>query len=416
MTSGGSVSTSLIGQTLGQYRILDELGAGGMGVVYKAQDIRLGRLVAVKVLPQATADDEEAVERFLREARTASSLNHPNICTIYSFDEQAGQLYVAMELLKGEPLYRKIAGKPLDFRTLLDLATQIADALDAAHAEGILHRDIKPANIFLTRRGQVKILDFGLAKLATSSHFLDPMSSPTERFSSMAGTTVGTVSYMSPEQARGEDVDPRTDLFSFGVVLYEMATGRQSFPGATTAVVFDGILNREPMPPSTLNAQIPTEIDRIISKALEKDRTLRYQSAADMRADLQRLKRDSGSRRVAAAGVSSSGSVVIPQASGVNLSYPSAAYSTSELPIATGETHVIPPPSAAPIAAAPPPASAPAPAARGGLSPKTIGAAAAVVIGLLAIAGVARMVMSSGAEPQPPVAQVDPNAAPAGEP
>src|SRR4029450_5004602 len=213
MAPDGSVSTSLIGQTLGQYRILDELGAGGMGVVYKAQDLRRGRLLAVKVLPQATADDEEAVERFLREARTASSLNHPNICTIYSFDEQAGQLYLAMELLEGEPLDRKIAGRPLDVRTLLDLATQIADALDAAHSEGILHRDIKPANIFVTRRRQVKILDFGLAKLASSTHFLDTMSSPTERFSSMAGTTVGTIAYMSPEQARGEDVDPRTDLF-----------------------------------------------------------------------------------------------------------------------------------------------------------------------------------------------------------
>lgn len=310
-----------IGQTLGQYKILETLGAGGMGIVYKAQDTRLGRLVALKVLPRAHAEDAESVERFRREARTASSLNHSNICTIYSFDEQDGQLFLAMELLEGETLDARLSGKPLDLAMLLDIGTQIADALDAAHADGVLHRDIKPANIYLTRRGQVKILDFGLAKLTPGHGRRRHANEPhlTERFTSQAGTTVGTITYMSPEQARGEDLDPRTDLFSFGVVLYEMATGRLSFPGATTAVVFDGILNREPAAPSTLNATIPLELDRIICKALEKDRDLRYQSAADMRVDLQRLRRDSGSRKVSAAMPAvddTSATIVLPSGAG----------------------------------------------------------------------------------------------------
>ena len=309
------MSKSLVGQTLGHYKILDQLGSGGMGVVYRAQDTKLGRQVALKVLPASTnSTDDETVERFRREARTASALNHPNICTIYGFDEHQGQLYLAMELLDGDPLDRRLSGRPLDLKHMLDIGTQVADALDAAHTEGILHRDVKPANIFLTRRGQVKMLDFGLAKLAPEyrrrSSQVDAKNETrvAEHFTSKAGTTVGTIAYMSPEQARGDDVDPRTDLFSFGVVLYEMATGKQSFPGHTTAVVFDGILNRDPIPPSTINAMLPSELDRIISKALEKDRSLRYQTAADVGADLKRLRRDSGSKQ----GVPASSGVVAP--------------------------------------------------------------------------------------------------------
>lgn len=342
------MSTPPSSQIFGHYRILDQLGAGGMGVVYRAQDQRLGRLVALKVLPAATANDQEAVERFRREARTASSLSHPNICTIYSFDEIDGQLVLAMELLDGETLDRRLAGRPLDLRTLLDLAEQVADALDAAHGEGILHRDVKPANIFVTRRAQAKVLDFGLAKLVPR-HRHGSAGDDTiadAHFSSMAGTTVGTIAYMSPEQARGEELDPRTDLFSFGVVLYEMATGRQGFPGHTTAVIFDGILNREPTAPSMVNAAVPAELDRIVSKALEKDRAMRYQTAADMRSDLRRLRRDSGTRRIQVPAFDTdpnAATVVFPQ--GPSGSGSGAAASTPPTePVAQTATATTPPP------------------------------------------------------------------------
>ena len=349
-----TVTTSLVGQTLGHYKILDHIGAGGMGVVYRAQDLKLGRQVALKVLPTGNTASEEAVERFRREARTASSLNHPNICTIYGFDEHDGQLYLAMELLDGEPLDRKLSGRPLDLKVMLDIATQVADALDAAHTEGILHRDIKPANIFLTRRGPVKVLDFGLAKLAPeyrrSGRRFDARqeTSPPEHFTSAAGTTVGTIAYMSPEQARGDEVDPRTDLFSFGVVLYEMATGRQSFPGHTTAVVFDGILNRDPVPPSAINGMLPAELDRIVSKSLDKDRGMRYQTAADLGADLKRLRRDSGSRQgmtAASSGtrIADTETVVIPSGVAAKMGAPSSIGS-AQTAAATQPSVSLPPP------------------------------------------------------------------------
>jgi serine/threonine protein kinase/tetratricopeptide (TPR) repeat protein len=348
------VSNSLVGQSLGHYRVTDQLGAGGMGVVYRAQDTKLGRQVAIKVLPTGNASTTEALERFRREARTASSLNHPNICTIYGFDEEGGQCYLAMELLEGEPLDQRLNGRPLDFRMLVEIAVQVADALDAAHAEGILHRDIKPANIFITRRGQVKVLDFGLAKLTTDARLSGTdaiLETRGDHFSSMVGTTVGTIAYMSPEQARGEDLDPRTDLFSFGVVLYEMATGRQSFPGHTTAVVFDGILNREPVAPSTLNQALPNDLDRIIARALEKDRELRYQTAADLRADLQRLRRDSGTRRV-----STASAVAGAAASASNLAAPPPAATIVDRPASGPAPSNV---SASPILPAPPIASTP---------------------------------------------------------
>src|SRR5215813_3292884 len=295
--------SQLEGQTLSHYRILRKLGSGGMGVVYEAEDLRLGRHVAMKFLPDEPSKNAGALERLGREARAASALNHANICTVYDVGEFEARRFIVMEMLDGETLKEKITGRPLDTEMVLDVGIQIAQALEVAHAKSIIHRDIKPANIFVTKCGHAKILDFGLAKLASVAGTVGLTEMPTAATGepvTTPGVAVGTISYMSPEQARGEGLDSRTDLFSFGAVLYEMATGRMAFPGSNAAVIHEAVLNRAPTPVGRVNPDLPPELERIITKALEKDRKLRYQSASELCADLRRLGRDMDSARVAA--------------------------------------------------------------------------------------------------------------------